>query len=152
MPQADILTPNQFELEWLSGQPCSTAAQAREAAHTLRARMRAQGPRIVLVSSLRTAETPADALDMLLCCEQGAFCLRAPLLPGHFSGAGDTLSALFLFGVLQSGEIVIAAERAASSMAGLLRRTWLAGSAELLTIAAQEEFIAPSAAITAAPC
>jgi pyridoxine kinase len=152
VPRADILTPNQFELELLTRMPCASAAQAREAAFALRGRLRAEGPRIVLVSSLRTVETPDGALDMLLCCEGGAFCLRAPLLPARFSGAGDTLAALFLFGVLQTGDPVVAAERAASSMTGLLRRTWQAGSAELLTVAAQDEFVQPGVVISATAC
>ena len=152
VPRADILTPNQFELEWLTGLPCASAAQAREAATALRARMRAEGPRIVLVSSLRTSDTPDGALDMLLCCEAGAFCLRAPLLPAKFNGAGDTLAALFLFGVLNTRDPVAAAERAASSMAGLLRRTFQAGSAELLTVAAQDEFVRPGVSISAVSC
>lgn len=35
MPRADVLTPNLFELGWLSGQPVSTLAEARRAAETL---------------------------------------------------------------------------------------------------------------------
>ncbi len=144
LPEVDILTPNQFELEMLCGGSCATAAEARHAGEILRARLRADGPRIVLVTSLRTADTPADALDMLLCCDAGAFCLRAPLLPAKFSGAGDTLAALFLFHVLDAQDVVAAAERAASSMAGLLVRTWQARSRELLIVAAQNEFAQPS--------
>ncbi len=149
LPRANILTPNQFELELLAGVPCTTAAQARHAAEAVRARLRPDGPRIVLVTSLRTAETPPDALDMLLCCQAGAFRLRAPLLPGKFSGAGDTLAALFLFHVLATQDAVKAAEHAASSMAGLLARTWLARSAELLTVSAQDEFMQSTTRILA---
>lgn len=151
LPRADILTPNQFELGLLSGMATSTAAEAAHAASALRARLRPGGPRIVLVTSLRTAETPANALDMHLCCDDGSFRIRAIMLPGKFSGAGDTLAALFLFHILANGDPAAAAERAASSMAGLLRQTSQAGSAELLTIAAQDEFVTPTVRLHATP-
>ena len=152
VPCADILTPNQFELEVLTGIACATSGQAHQAAKALRACMRAQGPRIVLVTSLRVAETPAGALDMLLCCEAGMFWLRAPLLAGKFSGAGDTLAALFLFHVLATKDPALAAERAASSMAELLTRTRDAGATELLTVAAQDAFIQPRRRVAAIRC
>ncbi len=149
LSRADILTPNQFELGLLSGMTTDAAADAADAAHSLRARLRPGGPRIVLVTSLHTSETPAGALDMLLCCDTGLFRLRTVMLPGTFSGAGDTLAALFLFHILAGGDPVVAAERAASSMAGLLRRTSQAGSGELLTITAQAEFVSPTVQIRA---
>ena len=152
LPCADILTPNQFELECLAGRPCVTVAASRDAARDVRARMRAEGPRVLLVSSLRTEETPPDALDMLLCCAQAKKPLRAPLLPGTFSGAGDTLAALFLFHMLDTQDAVRAAGRAASSMAGLLARTRRSGARELLSVAAQDEFIRPHAEIVAVRC
>jgi pyridoxine kinase len=147
--RADILTPNQFELGLLCGTACDTAQACVQAAHALRARLRRAGPRIVLVTSLRTAETPAAALDMILCCDRGTFRLRSALLPQKFSGAGDTLAALFLFHVLSSGDAVFAAERAASSMATLLLKTFEAGSAELLTVLAQDAFVHPLASVCA---
>ena len=42
------------------------------------------------------------------------------------------------------GEMVAALGRAAASVYGLLRRTAEAGSREILTVAAQDEFVAPS--------
>jgi pyridoxine kinase len=149
MSRADILTPNQFELGLLSGKPCDSAADCTNAAVDMRARLRASGPRIVLVTSLRADQTPAGALDMLLCCDAGNYRLRSPLLPRKFSGAGDTLAALFLFHLLSTRDPVAAACSAASSMAGLLLRTLQAGAAELLTVEAQEEFIHPSLTVPA---
>ena len=149
LDRADIVTPNQFELALLSAMACDTEAGLRAAATALRARLRPAGPRIVLVTSLRTRHTPPDRLDMLLCCDAGAFRLRTELLPAKFSGAGDTLAALFLFHILAGRQPPQAAASAASSMAGLLRRTFAAASAELLTVAAQNEFIAPSVKVCA---
>jgi pyridoxine kinase len=146
LPLADIATPNQFELEWLSGRPITTLAEAKSAVAALQAR----GPRCVLVTSLATAETPADCLD-LLAGEGGRFWrLRTPRIAGHFNGAGDATAALFLFHRLR-GAADAALSAAASSIHGLLRRTAAAGSPELLTVAAQEEFVAPTRVFPAEP-
>jgi pyridoxine kinase len=148
LPLADLATPNQFELEWLTGQKVATLAEAKAAL----SRLQAMGPRCVLATSLALEDTPADSLD-LLAAEAGAcWRLRTPLMPQHFSGAGDTMAALFLFHRLASGSVRTALEAAASSVHGLLRRTAEAGASELLTVAAQEEFVRPSRRFTAEGC
>jgi pyridoxine kinase len=149
---ADILMPNQFELETLAGAGCATLAAAKAACAALQARMRQAGPRIVVVTSLRGAETPAGVLDTVLASQAGFFRLRTELLPGKFNGAGDTLAALFLFHLLSTGDAVQAATRAAESLATLLRRTRQQNSAELLTVAAQEAFLSPGVVIQAETC
>jgi pyridoxine kinase len=144
LPHADLLTPNQFELGLLSAQPGATLPNIRDAALALRARLRSAGPRAVLVTSLITPQTPATEIHALLAAEAGAFLIKTQRLPAKFHGAGDTLAALFLFHTLALGDPVRAAQCAISSLAGLLHRTFEAGSAELLTVAAQEEFVNPS--------
>jgi pyridoxine kinase len=148
VPRADIVTPNQFELEHLTGKSVATLADAKAAV----AALQAAGPRTVLVTSLRTDATPADAIDMLA-AEAGAFhLLRTPLLPISANGAGDAIAALFLFHRLRGGRAPAALEAAGSSVFGLLRRTAEAGSRELLTVAAQEEFVAPTRVFAAEVC
>lgn len=146
--RADIATPNQFELEYLTGLTCRTMDDAKRATD----RLRKSGPNTVLVTSLRIDDTPADALDMLVADGSSWHRLRTPLLRADFSGSGDVTAALFLFHLLRSGSAVIALEEAASSVFGLLRRTVEAGSPELLIIAAQDEFVRPSARFTATVC
>ena len=48
VPAADIVTPNRFELELLTGQPVATLSDARRAA----AALRALGPKLVVATSL----------------------------------------------------------------------------------------------------
>jgi pyridoxine kinase len=67
------------------------------------------------------------------------------------NGAGDAIAALFLYHRLRWGEARIAAASAASSIYGLLRRTAEAGSKEILTVEAQEEFVTPSRMFHAEP-
>jgi pyridoxine kinase len=140
LPAADVITPNRFELEQLSGQGSGTRAAALAAAESLRTR----GPRAVLVTSANTADTPKDAVDMLACDASGRFLVRTPLLATSVHGAGDLVAALFFFHYLRSGVLAEALASTASSIFGVLRRTAQANASELLLIEAQEELVAPS--------
>lgn len=151
LPQADIATPNRFELERLTGLSCATIEDAKTAVTALAATMRAGGPRCVLLTSLETATTPGDHIDMMV-AEGGAFhILRTPRLPVSVNGAGDAIAALFLFHRLNTGSAIRALEAAGSSIHGLLRRTAEAGSREIQLIAAQDEFVAPTTRFHALP-
>jgi len=140
VPAADIITPNQFELDFLAGSATETLAQAKEA---VRAVQRG-GPRVVLVTSLHTRDTPPDAID-LLTGEGGAFWrVRTPRLSVSVNGAGDAIAALFFVHYARTGSAAAALAEAVASTYGLLKRTAEAGSREILTVAAQDEFVAPS--------
>jgi len=144
LPAADIATPNRFEIERLTGIDCATLHGAKRAVLHLRAMLRTDGPACVLLTSLETEQTPADSVDMLV-FEAGAFhLLRTPKLEINVNGAGDALAALFLFHRLGTGRADAALQAAGSSVFGLLRRTAEAGSREILTVSAQEEFVSPS--------
>ncbi|GJE00403.1 pyridoxal kinase PdxY [Methylobacterium isbiliense] len=140
LPAADLITPNLFELQFLSGRACGSLAEAKRAV----AALQAQGPGVVLVTSLHTAETPADAVD-LLAAEGGQFWrVRTPRLSLDINGAGDASAALFLVHHARTRSAAEALGATAASIYGLLRRTAEAGSREILTVAAQDEFVAPS--------
>ena len=140
IPVADLITPNQFELDYLAGMQSSTLATAKQAV----LRVQAMGPRVVLVTSLHTEDTPDDCID-LLAGEDGAFWrVRTPKLSVHVNGAGDAITALFLVHYLRSRSAPTALAKAAASIFGLLKRTEEAGSREILTVAAQDEFVSPT--------
>jgi pyridoxine kinase len=152
LPMADIATPNRFELERLTGTDCGTMEAARSAVSKLTAMLRPDGLRCVLLTSLETETTPGDHIDMMV-SEAGHYhLLRTPRLPVAVNGAGDAIAALFLFHRLNTGSAVAALEAAGSSIHGLLRRTAEAGSREILTVAAQDEFVAPTRRFTAVAC
>ena len=145
VPAADIITPNRYEAERLTGRPIATLADAKSAIAELQAR----GPRTVLITSLRTNATPADAMDMIVGEAGQYYLLRTPLEAVQVNGAGDAISALFLFHRHATGSAAEALSRAGSSIHGVLRRTALAGAREILTVAAQDEFVTPTTTFTA---
>jgi pyridoxine kinase len=147
VPAADIVTPNQFELDHLSGRRTTTLAEALAAVDDIRGR----GPRAVLVTSLHTDETPADAVDVLACDQSGCYRVRTPLLALSVNGAGDAIAALFFAHYLRSSSIAEAVSLATSSIHGVLVRTMEAGAREILLVAAQNEFVAPSRLFDAEP-
>jgi pyridoxine kinase len=140
LPAADVITPNQFELEYLSRRECKTLATTRDAVkavHDL-------GPRVCLVTSLHTEETPEDAIDLLASNEQACFRLRTPKLPLVVNGAGDAIAALFLAHYLREGKLDVALSRAASSIFGVLAKTAEVGAPEIQLVVAQNEIVEPS--------
>jgi pyridoxine kinase len=134
------VTPNQFELELLSGQPTATLPDLRAAI----AAVHGLGPRAILVTSLHTDTTPADAIDLVASDGAGAFRVRTPKLPIAVNGAGDAIAALFFAHYLRTGSAADAMARAASSVFGVLKRTAEAGSREIALIEAQDEFVNPT--------
>ncbi len=149
LPDADIATPNQFELEQLTGQSIATLPNAKQAAGLLRGTMRPGA--CVLVTSLAVGDTPADSIDLLALDGLGAWRLRTPRLPLAANGTGDTIAALFLLHRLQTGSTPRALAAATSATFGVLRRSLDAGSRELLTVAAQDEFVRPTRLFEAEP-
>ena len=147
LPAADVLTPNQFELERLSGGATPTLAAVLAAVEALAAR----GPRAILVTSLATAETPKDSIDLVACERAGRFRLRTPRLPVAVHGAGDAVAALFFLYWLRTGSAAEALSRAASAIFGVLHQTALAGADEMRLIDAQEELVNPSRMFSAEP-
>lgn len=143
VPQADLLTPNQFELEHLTGQPCRDRVAMRSAVLSLRGRMRAGGPRAVLLTSVVTAETPGGMLDIVAADEGGVHLAQVPALGVAASGAGDVMAALFLFHFRRTGRAAPAMAAAAAAVHALLAATAAAGARDLLLVAAQEAMAAP---------
>jgi 8-oxo-dGTP pyrophosphatase MutT (NUDIX family) len=144
VPAADIITPNQFELDYLSRRESGTLRAARDAVkavHDL-------GPRAILVTSLHTDETPADSIDLLASDETGCFLVRTPKLPLTINGAGDAVAALFFAHYLRGGKLAEVLSRAASSIFGVLAKTAESGAREIQLIAAQDQIVRPGRIFT----
>ncbi|MEZ0170083.1 pyridoxal kinase PdxY [Microvirga sp. TS319] len=140
VPAADIITPNQFELDYLSGRRTETLSDVKQAV----SEVQELGPRAVLVTSVEAQETPAGTID-LVAGEGGRFWrVRTPKLSLSINGAGDAIAALFFVHYARSRSAATALAEASASVYGLLKRTEEAGSREILTIAAQDEFVSPT--------
>jgi pyridoxine kinase len=140
VPAADVITPNHFELNYLSGRASSDLQQVRDAVKAVHA----LGPRVILVTSLHTTETPENAIDLLASDESGCFRARTPKLELTVNGAGDAIAALFLAHYLSSGNVGEALSKAASSIFGVLAKTAEAGAREIQLVTAQDEITNPS--------
>ena len=140
VPVADVVTPNHFELDVLSGMQTRSLASVKEAVLAVQA----LGPATVLTTSLVSDDTPEDAVDLLASAQGRHFRVRTPRLEVSVNGAGDAIAALFLAHLLRTGSAEQALSGAAASVYGLLARTEAAGSREILLVEAQEELVAPS--------
>ncbi len=141
LPAADLLTPNQFELELLAGGPVASLNDALAAAAGLQSR----GPSMVAVTSLGPPAVGTGRIGSLLVTATGRWLVDTPRLVFErpLGGAGDVFAALLL-GRLLAGESPPAAlEKTVNGLYALLARTLAAGETELALIAGQDDLVAP---------
>ena len=134
---ADIVTPNRFELEYLTGRSIGSLAEAGAAA----ALLRALGPGIVLVTSLEYA---ADRIAMLAAGPGGVWAVETPRLPVMLNGCGDVTAALFLARLLRGESLPDALALTAASIYAVIETTMRLERYELALVAAQDELVTPS--------
>jgi pyridoxine kinase len=146
IPAADLVTPNHFELEHLTGRKISTMVEALAAARTL-----LKGPRLALITSLRRSDAPADTIEMVAVAKDAAWRVATPLIGFEIApnGTGDAVAALFTARWIETGDVADALGRAASSIFAVLEATQAMGERELQLVAAQDRLVAPPSAFTA---
>jgi pyridoxine kinase len=140
VPAAQIITPNQFELESLTGLPTSTMGELLNAGDAVRR----LGPDVVLVTSVVRLDGPPETIDMVAVNEDGAWLVTTPRLPQTFTGSGDVTAATFLATLLSTADVPGALAHTAAVIYGLLVVTAASGRTELALIAAQQELVSPS--------
>ncbi|MBA4505515.1 pyridoxal kinase PdxY [Corynebacterium sanguinis] len=140
VPVADIITPNQFELGYLTSREATDLDSTLDAV----AAAREMGPRTVLVTSVERPEAdPENFLEMIVVDDKGSWIVRTPRLPFKRNGSGDVASALFTGHYIRSGDAADALARTASSVFDLLSTTYEAGAGELLLVEAQDAYAQP---------
>ena len=92
LPLATILTPNVFELSWLTGLPVQTTEQAVSAARSL------QIPEVIATSLVKS---PSELSTLRITVEQ-VETITTPMEAKVPNGTGDFLSGLYLAGLLSA--------------------------------------------------
>lgn len=145
VPVADIITPNQFELGFLT----DTEPDTLESTLASIDLARAMGPRTVLVTSVERPDREEGTIEMLAADDEGAWVVQTPHLPMKANGSGDVTAALFTAHYVETGSAKIALERTASSVYDLLKATLESGERELQLVEAQEFYAHPRMQFTA---
>jgi len=136
VPVADVITPNQFELGFLTGTTPATLDEVLASADLARA----MGPSTILVTSVETGE---GTIGMMAVTGDGAWLVETPRLPMKANGSGDITAALFTAHLHETGTPDVALERTVSSVFGVLKETLESGERELRLIDAQEAIASP---------
>ena len=145
VPVADIITPNQFELGFLTGTEPATIEETLASADLARA----MGPRTVLVTSVERPDREDGTIEMMVVDDTGAWVVQTPLLPMKANGSGDVTAALFTAHYRATGDAADALARTTSSVFDLLARTHESGERELQLVESQEFYAHPRMQFTA---
>jgi pyridoxine kinase len=131
LPLADLITPNRFELGWLTGQSVATGAEALEAARAVDA--------MVLATSV-AGETDAELVNLLTAGEHAWRCVvgRREAVP---HGTGDLMAALMLAHLLRSRTPPDALSVATGGLEAVIDASM--GRDELDLIGAQDRWASP---------
>ena len=139
VPQADLITPNQFELGFLTGTEPETLEETLASVDAARA----MGPSTILVTSVLRPDRPEGTIEMLACHEDEAWIVRTPHLPLKANGSGDVTAALFTSHWLRSRDLQQALGATVSAVFDLLQLTLDSGRRELQLVQAQEAYAHP---------
>jgi pyridoxine kinase len=145
VPAADIITPNQFELGFLTGTEPDTLESTLAAVELVRA----TGPRTVLVTSVERPDREDGSIEMLAVGESGAWLVQTPRIPMKANGSGDVTAALFTAHYRRTEDLEEALMRTTSSVFDLLERTHKSGERELRLVESQDAYADPRMQFTA---
>jgi len=146
LPAADIVTPNQFELEAITGITIKNTEDAKKAVNILHE----TGPSVVLVTSFREKD---GELSMLASDKKEIYKVTTPEIPlgKGVAGTGDMTTAVFLSRYLETNDLKKTLELCTSSVYRILEISYNkykdkgeTALIELDIINAQQELCSPS--------
>ena len=164
IPKADVVTPNQFEAEQLTGIKVETTEDARRACEALHE----MGPSVVFITSAILDESAKEEDDdkktiTIIASKrnndqkQEMWRIDCPKIPGSFTGTGD-VTACLLLGHLDShpDDLPLVMEKVINTMYVLIQRTHKAKgktvrSKELRLIQSKDIIENPPSTYKAAP-
>jgi pyridoxine kinase len=136
IPLADVLTPNQFEAEQITGISIRSIDDAKRACHELHK----MGPNLVVITSMEldvnkekntmtvlVSQFQQSSPGTVLETQEHVWRIDCPILSGQFTGTGDLCAALLLAHTSLSSQspsvIPDAIERVVNTMFAILQRT-----------------------------
>ncbi|TKR94279.1 hypothetical protein L596_008582 [Steinernema carpocapsae] len=160
IPMADVLTPNVFELQEITGRKIESEADCLEAIRE----MHRKGVKIVVVTSGMFDSAEKKIMHCYASVKEGEdefqqYRFEIPVLHGRFVGTGDVFASLLVVWIhTYNNDIVKAVSNVISSIHGLLARTIKhaygdnspesftpsAAQAELRLIQSRVDLLAPS--------
>ena len=141
IPFANIITPNQFEFELLTGAKLSSVDEAVSVARQLRGR----GPDTIVITSLATPDMAVDQLGTLAVNGQGAWLVTTPKIDLHPlpNGMGDVFAAVLLGRLMEGKALAEALELSTATLYSLVKAT-APGSRDLPLIGEQAQLAQPA--------
>ncbi|XP_011873022.1 PREDICTED: pyridoxal kinase [Vollenhovia emeryi] len=118
VPLADIVTPNQFELELLTNEKVTNMSELQNAIKKLHQ----NGPKTVAVSSTELS----DKLTAIVSTAKDNALMKVdiPKIPATFTGSGDLFAALFLAHVYLQSDMKATMEKTVNSLYSVLLNTY----------------------------
>lgn len=139
VPRADIVTPNQYELDFITGYKSKNLGDLVKEVDV----MFALGPQTVLVTSAVPDDLEPNTISMVAARSDEAWLVTTPHLDQVFTGSGDVTSAVFFAHLLESGRLDIALQKTANIVYSILEATVQAGRRELALVLAQDQLVNP---------
>ncbi|HEY8031164.1 MAG TPA: pyridoxal kinase PdxY [Methylocella sp.] len=136
VPLADIITPNQFELEQLTGRAPATLEGIAAAARELR-------PATVAVTGVQLQDANSEIIQTLAIEPQASWMVSSPKLACCPAGTGDLFTALFAAALVQGLSTAAALGRTVSGVYAVLEETERRQSYEMALIASAERMLHP---------
>lgn len=135
--RANIITPNQFEAEYLAGLKIESVDDAKEASR----RISAMGPQIVLITSFMANHS----ISIFMSQGDKYWVIKTDKLEidPEPNGAGDLTAALFLGRYLEKRNAVDALEKMTNSVYAVFQKTYDSKKREIQIVAARMEIMDP---------
>ncbi|OAF16543.1 pyridoxal kinase [Bradyrhizobium neotropicale] len=127
LPAATLITPNQFELELLSGIKATDVQGLRAAS----AALAGQGRTDVVATGCELADTAAGQVETILCADGQVSRFATRRLPIRPYGTGDLLTGLIAAHLAKGVTLESAVRLAVETVFAVLQRTQEQGSAEM---------------------
>jgi len=145
VPRADILLPNIFELQLLSGHTVTGLKDVRPAMQALRKKTR----NALVIATGIPDEEHSDVITALALDDSGLWQAKAKRHPMGASGNGDCFAALFLGRYLGHRDLPVALGNAVEGMSRIAALTAATQADELRIVESQEVWAQPDFDATA---